>query len=310
MGAFRKSRAFRPAYLVSLGALIAFLFPYLSGPAFCLALLLMPVTMFVLPYSLGERATRHFMINGLAIFVVAVLLIAGLATNSTLTSPPLVLTSAGIAESDAAMILSEGSVEPRNAPASATFTFRVRLTTTNDSRPDNFTVRLELFTIEGLSVSNRSVAMAPYAGQNNTRLGVTYELNETLASAVYVYSFSAQSVQAANRWSLTFRDYAPIVAGWDAFYVFFLYVGATFLLYPLLFYYFFIFMWWYSARMKKSRRRMLEGAELGKAPEPTKIAKPASGATRKASAFTCTACGADVEETDAKCPKCGALFED
>ena len=127
---------------------------------------------------------------------------------------------------------------------------------------------------------------------------------------MYVYGFSVQSVPDPARVSFTTGAVAPVVASWSAYYAFYLFAWSSSLLTLLLFYYFFIFMWWYSARMKKSRRRMLKGAELGKAPEPMKMAKPASGATRKASAFTCTACGADVEETDAKCPKCGALFED
>jgi len=78
-----------------------------------------------------------------------------------------------------------------------------------------------------------------------------------------------------------------------------------------------LFLWWYTARAREARTKALTRAsEKSKEapPEDSKESeKPAltfGGKAAKATAFTCTNCGADVEETDAKCPKCGAVFED
>ncbi|TLZ49071.1 MAG: zinc-ribbon domain-containing protein [Methanobacteriota archaeon] len=53
--------------------------------------------------------------------------------------------------------------------------------------------------------------------------------------------------------------------------------------------------WW------TRKAREIRGAGAGK-PGPGK--KPEGGGE-----FTCTNCGADVSEGDAKCPSCGAVFE-
>jgi len=78
-----------------------------------------------------------------------------------------------------------------------------------------------------------------------------------------------------------------------------------------------LFLWWYTARAREARvKAMARSAERSKEPskdDSKETPKPAltfGGKAAKATAFTCTNCGADVEETDAKCPKCGAVFED
>lgn len=306
-GAFRKSRYFRPAYLFGLALVLFALFPTLLSPAFCLVFLLMPVTMFVVPYWLGERKARRFALNGLVVFAVAVLLVGVYQAQTVLSAPASVLTSSGVEGVHPTMALANGTVEPRNAPAPATFTFRVFLRTTENGTPDDFRVWTDIVVIQGIVGANVSFRMSPLPGLNNTREGVWFEVNRTLDTAVYYYGFSVANNDA--NWTWTFRDFAPFTTGWPAYYLFFLYLGVAYLLYPLVFYYFFVFMWFYTVRMRESRKRAMERGGLGAAPEPTKVAKP-SGGTRKAAAFTCTACGADVEDTDAKCPKCGAVFED
>src|SRR5205823_3602961 len=64
-----------------------------------------------------------------------------------------------------------------------------------------------------------------------------------------------------------------------------------------------------------ARERVMRAGRPAAKPEtpPTKPErKEATERTKagKAAAFTCTNCGADVSESDQKCPSCGAAFED
>ena len=92
-------------------------------------------------------------------------------------------------------------------------------------------------------------------------------------------------------------------------YGFFVYVTAFSMILPFTFYYVVLFMWWYTVRARQTRARMTGGeVEIPKAKTNPKPARDEKAA--KATAFTCTNCGADVNETDEKCPKCGAVFEE
>lgn len=306
--AFRKTEWFRLTYLLLLALVVAALAPSAGGSAICLVFLLMPVTMFVIPYWLGERKVKRLGVNGLVVFTAATVLVAVFFTQAILGAPAFALSSEGASRVHPSMALSNGTVSPYRTDAGGRFNFTVTLTTPNasvPSDPDNYTVYLIVLVVDAVDVLVEApVLMTPAIG-NDTLLGVQYAANRDLGAAIYGFAFNA--TDRRGNWTETWGAYGPITAGWGTFYGVFLVRSAGFLLLPILFYYFFIFMWWYSFRAKETRRKMLGGR--GK--EGEEGSKPASRARAgKIAEFTCTSCGADVSEDDAKCSKCGAVFED
>lgn len=319
--AFRKTPWFRVLYLAILGVLVAELYLLTVTAVACLALLLMPVTVFVIPYYFGERKAKRLAVNALPVFLIATLLASAMLSQQLLAqNPAFPLRSFTNTSTTPSMALSNGTVEPYHGSPGQTFTFRVRLTTTVNATPANYRVFLNLTVLEGLTPHASPFNMTPVPGSNgtpNTRNGAWYEYNATLGSAVYGYGFSG--TDRKGNWTLTTSDFGPIIASGWTFYGLFLYYTGVSMLVPLTFYYLIMFMWWYSVRMRQSRARVLEGRKdiskgktKAKVEGKTKSAPTSSDSAKssKVAAFTCTNCGADVGENDDKCPKCGAVFED
>lgn len=301
--AFRKSRWFRVFYIVILALVIAALFRPLVGEAVCFLLFVIPLTMFVFPYWLGERSGKNYALNGFAIILVALLVIAVGQTQVTVGTPPAPQDSSLVPGSEPYMRLSEGIVEPFQGSAGGTYTFSVLLTTPVNDTAANFTVLLEFFTVGG-TPENESFEMTKSSPGDNTRGGMRYELQRAVDGGVHGYGFTAWN--RTGNVSGTIPAFGPITAGWLSFFGVWAGFAASALLFPLLFYFMFVAMWWFTRRMRTSA---LQAAQMGKA----RAGAPAGAAAEKAgkvAGFTCTSCGADVTETDEKCPKCGAVFED
>lgn len=305
--AFRKTPWFRVLYLVLLGLIVAQLFPFtLASSVACLTLFLMPITVFVIPYWLGERKARRFAVNAVPVFVLAILVVGLLETSALLgqTTAEELHSFPGFGSSPT-MALSNGTVAPFQAPPNQDFAFRVRLTTTVNGTASDFSVHVNLTVIDGLARSEPSFRMTAENVSANTRNGSWFATSLPLGGSIYGYGFSVTDLD--GNWTFAGPVLGPITASSAAFFGFFVYVTSLFMLIPFSFYYVIMFMWWYTVRMRRSRQRMMESGELA---IPKTPAKSKRGKATKASAFTCTNCGADVSETDKKCPKCGAVFED
>lgn len=215
------------------------------------------------------------------------------------------------------MALANGTVAPYHADPPQAFTFRVKLTTTGNATPTRFAVFMNLTTISGLAsytTSNYPMAFSPgNRSSNNTRLGTFYEFTTlSLSNTIYGYGFSVWD--GDKNWTFTNLDFGPLTAPVTNFYGLFVYFTAFSMILPFTFYFVILFMWWYTVRARATRTRML-GKEPEIPKEPPKPKLSSVGPTRsekasKAAAFTCTNCGADVDESDTKCPKCGAVFEE
>src|SRR5437773_2467327 len=216
------------------------------------------------------------------------------------------------------MALANGSVDPYQAPPSTSFAFRVNLTTSQNGTPDGYRVYLNLTVVRGVNVAQSSYRMAYSPGNfsaGNTRNGSWYEARlSNLTDAVYLYAFSVWD-QGKN-WTYTTVDFGPLTASGWVYFGFFIYLWSALsqvTIVALLAYFAILFLWWYTKRSREARMKTL--ARAGDLPKEEKKAgaKPESSSGGKASkvaAFTCTNCGADVDESDTKCPKCGAVFED
>src|SRR2546428_2996507 len=146
----------------------------------------------------------------------------------------------------------------------------------------------------------------------NPAMGTWSEPRVNPARRIYGYGFPVWDRD--KNWTLTSLDFGPLTAPGANFYGLFVYFTAFSMILPFTFYYVILFMWWYTVRARATRTRML-GAEPQipkETPKPkVDVATPTkSEKASKATAFTCTNCGADVDESAEKCPKCGAVFEE
>lgn len=311
---FRRSIWFRVAYLVLLGVIVAFMFPFTfsAGGTACLFLLLMPLLVFIVPYFTGERKGKNFLINVLPVFLIAVLLVAVLQTGASVDTPPQVLES--YAPAGSLLAIDNGTVTPYKQLGPADFNFTLRVKATGGVNASQVSAYLNLTTFSGLSTSEQGFAMSPDPWRNagnGSANGTWYYLSMPLDRAVYEFGFWANDTQ--GNWTATLFPLGPIAAPYADYYGLWLYFSAFYLAIPFSFYFIILFMYWYSARMRRVRSRMLDlgtaEKKAGGGEAPTKGTAEGK-VSKKAAAFTCTNCGADVDETDEKCPKCGATFED
>jgi predicted RNA-binding Zn-ribbon protein involved in translation (DUF1610 family) len=331
--AFRKTKWFRGLLLVVLGFIAAGLFSLTGGGTIgaCLGIILIPVSTFVIPYWLGERSLKTLAINIVPVFVIAIVIISAMQTQSIVAQGRPALTSgvdpATPNASLPALTLWNGTVDPYGAPSSnQIYVFHVRLKLAANVSANRTTVYVNVSQFSGFS---RTDAFYPMQVDTNTTNGTWYVVSESLPPGIYGFYFSANSTPVWTSANSTFSSavFAPVSAPWTDWYGFWLLYVAYEMIFPVSFYFIILFMYWYTVRTRRTRARLLETAQKKKAASreeaPKETAKDASvGAgetskseagvetTKKAALFTCTNCGADVTEDDEKCPKCGAVFED
>jgi hypothetical protein len=308
---FRKTVWFRVVLLAVLGVIVGELFQffYSSQVTACLGILLMPAVVFVVPYYLGERSTKNLALNGIPVFIVAVLFVAAMTAQAT-TAPNTFDLTSGVSPSETnlpALSLWNGTVTPARATPPANFNFTVRLKTDPVNLP-NVTVYLNLTTLQGLSGSLHSYTMSTYSATAN---GTWYTLTRHLDPGIYEFWFWTNDTK--GNYTVTIPVIGPLTAGYFDYFGIWAQYFALNLAIPFSFYYVILFMYWYTGRMRRMRARMIDTglkAKEGKAEKEQKPKVASGGKAAKVTAFTCTNCGADVDESDEKCPKCGAVFED
>ncbi len=320
--AFRKTIWFRVTYLVVLGLVVAGLFPITFGGfvTACLGLLLIPVAVFVVPYWLGERSLKQFALNALVAFVIGILIVSAFYTESTVNAAEPVLDSTSVTGVSPHLTLYNGTITPYRGSGGQTFTYRVRLVTSGLNNTTHVVMAVNYTDFQGFSASSGSFPMQVDNTAQGNQTGTWYVANRTMGEDVYEFYFTANDLQ--GNFTATASAIGPLTASGFAYYFFWVYPVAFYLLIPISFYFIILFMYWYTIRMRKMRTRMMQGApvdKLGLKKEPAKeegkegeaeTKAPAGEGAKKAAAFTCTNCGADVTEDDEKCPKCGAVFED
>jgi hypothetical protein len=328
---FRKTKWFHILVLVVLGLVATGLWALTAaGPiGECLGVLLIPVSVFVIPYWLGERRLKTFAMNIVPVFIIAILLIAALQTQSILSQGDPGLSSGlppNTANADLPPLsLWNGTVAPFSAPApNQTYLYHVRLKMVGNVNRSTVSVHLNLTKVNGLSEIFNAYPMQRDPGRlNDTANGTWYETWHTLPPGIYGFYFYAND----TRTNVTYSSgvLGPIIQPWPDWYGFILLFSAVNLIFPVSFYFVILFMYWYTLRNRKMRQRLIESsraekldidkraeaqAKSGERKESAEPPAPTREKSRKVAAFTCTNCGADVTEADEKCPKCGAVFED
>jgi hypothetical protein len=330
--AFRKTKWFNILVLVVLGLVATGLWALTAaGPiGECLGVLLIPVSVFVIPYWLGERRMKTFALNIIPVFIIAVVLIAALQTQSILSQGDPTLSS-GIAPNTATadlppLSLWNGTVAPFGAPsANQTYAYHVRLKMVGNVNRSTVSVYLNITQVSGLSENFVAYRMHRDLGplNTNTTNGTWYVIWHTLTPGIYGFYFFASDTGTNQSYSSGVLG--PIIQPWPDWYGFVFLFSAVNLIFPISFYFVILFMYWYTLRNRRMRARLIESSRAEKTDtekgsaggKRSKEAKEGAGPpaptrekSRKAAAFTCTNCGADVTEADQKCPKCGAVFED
>ncbi len=331
LDAFRKTEWFNAILLVVLGLVAVGLFQFtaIGGIGVCLGILLPPVTVFVITYWLGERRIKRYALYIVPVLVIALVIIAALQTGAVVDQGKPNLTSGVPSNTPAASLpalsLWNGTVEPHaQASANGTYAFHVRLKGGPGANLSQVQVYLNISELETFGGTQLpTVVMARDLTQNSTN-GTWYIAWKALGANVYGFYFYGND----GRGNDTFSDpvLAPVLAPWGSYYsLWFAYIAESYILYVASFYFVILFMYWYTIRTRKMRERLIERSRAGeldlkKGPvkegeaggeaEAAKPPAPPRDRTKKASAFTCTNCGADVTEDDKKCPKCGAVFED
>ena len=289
--AFRKGPWFRVLYVLVLSLIVYALIVIYPN---CLTLILAPVVMFIVPYYMKERRLRHYALNGVVVLLVAGLLFAYVFASSLSVDPvPQSTSQSGI-------LLVNGTVDPVRGPANGQFTFAVTLKVPAGGDPNQYEVwvnRTRVHATEFISVS--SVRLNPAdAGDLNLTDGKLYRYAFPVDDDIFFFWFAAvKTAGAGDTWVRTDGVVGPIVTGFPTFFGFAFVYGMLGLMLPVISLYFLILMlYWYTQRARVQRQA------LGGAPPP-KAAATDTG-------FMCTNCGADVPEDAAKCPKCGAVFEE
>lgn len=313
---YRASAWFRVSYLVILGfvAFALFRFLFSGSTTACLGILLIPVTVFVVPYYAGERSPKNFAVNALPVFVIALLLIAAFQTAASTDPTPIYLSQPSTAALPSALSIYNGTVRPYAAPGPGNYVFSVQVVGSPGVNMSRVRAFVNLTPIENLAAGTTvSYPMSVDTNRYNTANSTWYNRTVYLQPIIYEFNFYANDTR--GNVTQTVAPLGPITAPATDYYVLWLYISSLYLLIPFSFYFIILFMFWYLARMRKMRARMIdveakEKAGPGEEPEAPAAEPPKEGtAGKKPAGFTCTNCGADVSEEDLKCPKCGAVFE-
>lgn len=278
----KKTKWFKPIY-ITITILLCTLFLFLGT---CFIILMIPFTMFIVPYWFGERNPKALALAGV-IVIVALGLISGIFwAHYTFNQEPMVLGSGG-----AQPLLSEGKVLPFRGGPGVSFNYTVMYTNLSNSLPIQVTVNVSTITLEKRD-SDSFLMHQVYPSDNNTSDGKEYYYAITsadLSEGIHIFHFAVEASQGV--WTETSTGAGPISSPFTVFLGFFLvYSFLNMIFMGALFYLFLMLFWW--TRRAKVKRREWEVALKEKQEE-----------------YTCTNCGADVAFDAVKCPKCGAEFE-
>ncbi len=292
---FRKTFYFRVFILVLVSLLAVLL---LQSPILCFSLVLIPVTMLLIPHWFGERSVKNHAINGLIIFVLATLLYASLLTPALLSLPQQAQGETNDPLGNPARAtLSNGTVTPFQGAADTSFNFTVTLKS-SDVNASQFVVRTKVLNVDGITVTGQMVDMTAMPG-GTLATGKVFYGNSTLPPQVHLFNFEVfPNVTAGSNAVLvgTPGSYGPFNVGFGPHFLFELYRGLIQMAFLVFGFFLILLIYWWTRKAREIRGVQRERTEKGKRAEG-------------GGEFTCTNCGADVAETDTKCPSCGAVFE-
>ena len=261
--------------------------------------------MFAIPYYMGERRFRNFLVLGL-IVVVADSVAFGVLDANFLSS-----FEAGEQTSPDKMTITQGLVNPSLGDADTLFTFTVNVTANyTDIRGIDFYVYVNISDMSEYKPSGNEYYLLEETDPSdiNATDGKHFIRSFQLPAGIHFFHFSAN---VNGTWNNTmahddlsnadFSALGPINADSLAiFQVFFFSALLTMFFTSILFMIFVMMYWWIGkSRIERAKwdTRVREAGEL----EP---------ADAKIPDFECTNCGRPVHDDAIRCPHCGAVFEE
>jgi hypothetical protein len=245
------------------------------------------LTLFI-PYMFGEKSVKKLAGLGLLIILVTAVALSvfssSLLVDEIYSEPPEPVSSEN-------GVLAQGTVTPYVAGPNTPVTFSVYYQG-NDPASD-ILVNVDVRVYVGQQENEQNLSMELRPGDDPDAFNGTFVCTATLGDSIYYYRF-----EASNATNNTDTEVAlgPLTATrTDAFNVLVINGVVGFLTNVALLFLIGLLMYWWLRKARVERAKWT--AEMG------------VKETKKGE-FTCTACGADVDEGDRFCPKCGERFDD
>lgn len=327
--AFRKTLWFRLLYFALFGIILGIVLPRTFALG-CVIILAIGLAHFGMPYLIGERNVKRMALFALYTTLIATTVAAGFVSSSYLT----------IAEvrADADMngfLMENGTAAPYQQEGAST-TFTTTLTFPNATyNATNVMVYVLVQNVDPFGVSAKwyEMAHAPLPPLDPGDGPVVYTVNATLPSdQLHLFRFeifnnlvfdpasqcplrSGSDVTTITAFwerecletgakflagspraeaGLSGRVYGPITTSGAGAFIFSFIQNFVFMIFPLFTFGIVAMLFWYTRRARDVRAAR---------------EKP-SGRQAQPGDFTCSNCGTDVPAEAARCPKCGALFEE
>lgn len=297
---FKESKWVFPVYTLII-IFVAIGLAYLNT---CLATILIPVTMFAIPYYMGERRIRFFALLGV-IVIIANSSILGLLNADFISNY-----QTPEQKSADKLTITRGTISPTVGDANTLFEFSVTITA-NNTVPASVSVWANVSDVQEYN----PLGTEPYVlamvesdiGDTNLADGKDYQVSYQFPKAVYFYHFSAN---VNGTWYTTlfyddlsgthYKALGPINADFPVIFLIYFQAAFLFMLFTSILFAIFVMMYWWLGRSRIERAkwedRMREAGELESSDE-------------KVPEFECTNCGRPVHEDAMRCPHCGAVFE-
>lgn len=297
---FKESKWVVPAYIV-LVIVVNVGLVFLNQ---CLATILIPITMFAIPYYMGEKRFRFFLLLGVIVIFANSAIVGLLYSEDVMNYRVPVQTS-----SDENKTITNGIFTPTVGSADTVFYFTLTITT---NETDMRTILVYAHLSEALEYKEGSGVTYEMTATDDSDFdasdGKEYHLSIVLPKGLYATHFSADvngtSVDTLYYDTLSdayLKVPGPYNADYWTIYVWNFQLILTFMIFTTILFFIFVMMYWWvgKSRIEKTKwdTRLREAGEL-------------EVADAKIPDFECTNCGRAVHDDAIRCPHCGAIFEE
>ena len=297
---FKGSKWVVPAYIV-LVIVVNVALVFLNQ---CLATILIPISMFAIPYYMGEKRFRFFLLLG--VFVI----FANSAVVGLLYSEDVMkYTVPAQKSSDENKTITNGLFTPTVGSADTVFHFTLTITS-NETNVGTIVVYAHLS--KALEYKEGSGDIYEMIAADTSDLdasdGKDYALSIVLPQGLYATHFSAD-INGTSYDTLYYDNLSdgylkvpgPYNADYWTIYAYNFQLILTFMIFTTILFFIFVMMYWWigKSRIEKTKwdTRLREAGEL-------------EAADAKIPDFECTNCGREVHDDAIRCPHCGAIFEE
>jgi|GEM_PF-4567298 hypothetical protein len=271
-------------------------------PGSFLSILIPPIIGFILPYYMGMRNWKHYLLYSIVFIVVLSAVFDASYTHYVFSSSPGVTQDQSF-NTTAGYYFGTGNVTPRTGNTATRFLFTVSF-----YHPANGNRSISVFVVLRALTANYIVneSMLPVSnvtvnGEVKTTYSYASSLNE---SNIYLMEYQAQ---VGRTWINSTESVGALTDTPSQTYDILLYPSFIFVLLSIAPLYVGVILIAVLIIQARKRRELLrkKASELG-APHKKQVAVTRAAKKEK---FVCSNCGSEVGKDDARCPTCGEKFE-